>query len=71
MASKYAEIRTDYVDEDENIVYVDAWKSPDDNEEGTVIAKIHQNNSTVEYLDEDARTDPYAQEEIKAVLATL
>lgn len=71
MESKYSEIRINYTDEDENITYVDAWKSPNDNEDGIVIAKIHRNTKEVEYLDTDARYDPYAQEEIKAVLNEL
>lgn len=71
MKSKYGEIRTNYTDEDENITYVDAWKSANDNEDGIVIAKIHRNTKKVEYLDTEARYDPYAQDEIKAVLTDL
>lgn len=68
MSSKYAEIRTNYTDEDENLIFIDAWKTKDDNEFGTIIAKIHINTKTVEYLDDDARYDEYAQEEIEATL---
>ena len=39
--SKYAEIRNDYINEEENTVYIDAWITGDDNEEGTVIAKVN------------------------------
>ena len=66
--SKYTEIRCDFYNEEEEKYYVDAWKTDDDNEEGTVIAKIDLANKTVEYLDEDARTDEYAQEIIKEIL---
>lgn len=71
MNSKYAEIRTNYIDEENNVICIDAWKTIDGNEEGAVIAKIHINTKTVEYLDNDARYDAYAQEEIKVTLAAL
>ena len=66
--SKYTEIRCDFFNEEEEKYYVDAWQTEDDNEEGTVIAKIDLADKTVEYLDEDARTDEYAQEIIKEIL---
>lgn len=66
--SKYAEIRTNFTDTQQNITYVDAWFTPDDSEEGIVIAKIHLDTKEIEYVDTDAATDPYAQECIKAVL---
>lgn len=69
--SKYGEIRTDYEDEDSGIIYVDAWMTPDDNEAGTVIAKIYRNTKEVEYLDNAAKQDSYAQEEINEILKTL
>ena len=43
-------------------------KQDDDNEEGSVIAKIDLYTGTVEYLDADAKTDEYAQEEIREFL---
>ena len=59
--SKWREIRCDVFNEEEERYYVDAWKTGNDNEEGKVIAKIDLANGTVEYLDEDARTDEDAQ----------
>lgn len=59
--SKWAEIRCDFFNEEEKKYHVDAWKTSDDNEEGKVIAKVDLANDTVEYLDEDAKTDEYAQ----------
>ena len=59
--SKWREIRCDFFNEEEEKYYVDAWKTGNDNEEGKVIAKIDLANGTVEYLDEDARTDEDAQ----------
>lgn len=67
--SKYGEIRNDYYcDIDETNVYIDAWFTADDNEEGVVIAKINYKTKEIEYLDNDARTDEYAQEVIRETL---
>ena len=69
--SKWAEIRNDYYDDTERKVYIDAWRTDDDNEEGTVIAKINYKTKEVEYLDNDARTDAYAQEIINETLKQI
>ena len=66
--SKWSDIRCDFFDEEEEKYFVDAWRTDDDNEEGTVIAKLDLADGTVEYLDEDAKTDEYAQEVIKEML---
>ena len=66
--SKYSEVRSTYFDEEEELQYVDAWMTADDNEEGCVIAKINLANKSVEYLDPDAQYDDYAQEVIGEVL---
>ena len=66
--SKWAEIRCDFYDDEEEKWCVDAWLTDDGDEEGTVIAKIDVENKTVEYLDKDAKTDSYAQEIIKEML---
>lgn len=71
MFSKFAEIRSNYVDEDDDITYIDAWLTTNDNEEGTVIAKINNKTKEIEYLDPDARTDNYAQEIIQQVITEL
>lgn len=69
--SKWTEIRCEFYDEIEKKYSVDAWKSADDNEEGTVIAKIVPATKEIEYLDNDAKTDGYAQEVINSMMATL
>ena len=46
--SKWKEIRCDYYNIEEEKYFVDAWKTSNDNEEGTVIAKIDLANETVE-----------------------
>lgn len=66
--SKYAEVQSNYYDDEEERQYVDAWFSDDDNEEGVVIAKINFATGEVEYLDEDAKMDSYAQEVISEVI---
>ena len=52
--SKYREIRNNFVDEEDHKVYIDAWKTKNPNEEGSVIAKIDLATYEVEYLDERA-----------------
>ena len=70
--SKWAEIRNNYYDDIEHKVYIDAWKTEcNDDEEGTVIAKINYKTKKVEYLDNDARTDIYAQEIINETLKQI
>ena len=41
------------------------------NEEGSVIAKIDLTTYEVEYLDERAKRDPYAQEMIRETISDL
>lgn len=64
----WKEIRTAY--EEDGVLFVDAWKTEDDNEEGTVIAKIFREGSSarITYLDERAKDDTYAQEVINEVI---
>lgn len=66
----WSEIRCDYYDDIERKWCVDAWETPNDNEEGVTIAKI-DDNGNVEYLDPEAQYDEYAQEEINAKVAEL
>jgi hypothetical protein len=69
--SKWAEIRNDFVCEDSHKIYIDAWLTDDDNEEGTVIARIDMDTKNIEYFDNDARTDSYAQEIIRETIMEL
>lgn len=69
--SIYGEIRNDYFDDIENKWFIDAWKTDDDNEEGTVIAKIDHDTLDVTYIDPAAKTDVYAQEVITETIAHI
>ena len=69
--SKYAEIRNDFVCEDSRHIYIDAWLTDDDNEEGIVLARINMDTKRIEYFDEDAKTDRYAQEIINETLSQI
>ena len=62
----WGEIRSNF--ENEGIINIDAWLTEDENEEGNVIAKVNTKTLEVEYLDDRARTDNYAQEMINEVL---
>lgn len=62
--SKYAEIRSDFVNKEENALYIDAWKTNNPNEEGKILAKIDLDSKEVTYLDKGAKTD----DEVKSVI---
>ena len=64
--SKWAEIRNNYCDDE--YVYIDAWETDDDNEEGKVIALINIKTKEVGYIANSARSDDYAQEIINEAL---
>lgn len=66
--SKWSEIICDFFDEIENKTYIIGWFTMDDDEDGEIIAKINIGTKHVEYLDEDAEFDEYAQKVIKEVL---
>ena len=66
MENIWGEIRNEF--EDNDIVHIDAWLTADDNEEGTVIAKVNVRTKEVEYIDDRAKTDSLAQEMIKEYL---
>jgi hypothetical protein len=69
MENIWSEIRSGF--EDEGVLYIDAWVSPDDNEEGKVIATINLETGRVSYRDDRAKTDAYAQEVISLALQTI
>ena len=69
--SKWAEIRNDFVCEDSHKIYIDAWLTEDDSEEGIVIARIDMNTKNIEYFDDDAKTDDYAQEVVNETLSEI
>ncbi len=66
--SKWKDIRCDFFDENEEKYTMEAWKTNSDNEKGIVIAKLDLADGTVEYIDEAAKTDEYAQTVIKEML---
>jgi hypothetical protein len=67
----WSEIKSDYVDEETNETYIDAWVSPDDDEDGRTIAVINNETGRVTYRDERAETDVKAQEIINEVINGL
>jgi len=62
-------INYDYIDDD--FIYLDAWETEEDSEDGEVIAKVNIASSEVKYLDQRAKTDEYAQEAIKDILINI
>lgn len=66
--SRWKEIRCDFFNEEEEKYHVDAWKTNSSSEEGETIAKIDLGDNTVEYINENARNDEYAQAVISEML---
>ena len=66
----YAEVRCDYLD-DQNYWCVDAWETSDGDEDGRVIAVIHNPDGDVYYKEVEAMISPMAQEVIKAKIDEL
>jgi hypothetical protein len=69
--SKWKEIRCTFFNAMEEKYMVDAWETDNDNEKGTRIAKIDFADGTVEYIDEDAKTDEYAQKVLKEMSVSI
>ncbi len=67
----WREIRRNFYNEEEGKVYIDAWETDRDGEEGKVIAKIDVKTKNIEYLNQGAMTDAYAQEIIKQVMEDI
>jgi ribosomal protein S11 len=60
------DINSDYTN-DENITHIDGYESSDVDAEGFVIALV-KSNGDIEYKDDRAKTDKYAQEVINEVV---
>ena len=70
MKNIWQEIRTNYTEPETNITKVDAYLTGDDNENGNVIATI-DDKGVATYIDERAKSDKYAQEEIQAAIQKI
>lgn len=65
MKEYYSEVMC-YYNNEEGFWCVDAYRTGDDDEEGKVIAYIHETTGDVAYADPDARFSPMAKEVIDA-----
>ena len=65
--SPWKEIRNDYTEGHTGRTHIDAWTSPNDDDDGATIATIDLDGN-VEYRDERAKTDKGAQEAIQEIL---
>lgn len=68
--TKYAEVRHDHTD-DENLTYIDTWKTGDDEEGGTVVAVVCRDTGKVIFTDNGERVNPQVIEAISEVLKEL
>lgn len=71
MKECYADVQCDNVNVNERFLYVDAWRTMDQNEEGKLIAAIHQETGDVFYVEPVARYSPLAQRVIMAKVAEI
>ena len=69
--SIWAEVKNDYCCKAEKKVYIAAWKTFSVTEESKIIAIVNCITKKVEYLDDRAKTDIYAQEVIKDTLEKI
>lgn len=63
----YSEVRCDCLN-DENFWSIDAWRTSDDNEEGKVVAVIHDKSGDVYYIEPEARFSPRVKEVIDSMV---
>lgn len=66
MESKFAEIRTDFADEN-GVIHLDGYKTDDDNEEGTGIGYFIKGE--VYWRDPEFQFDPYVKEVVEELKA--
>lgn len=69
MESKWHNVVSDHVADDE--IFIDAWLTGSQSEEGKVIAVINKTTKEVTYRDEWAKSDLQAQEVINNILNSL
>jgi len=65
-----AELKTDFID-DEDIQYLDAYFTEDDNEEGKTVAVVDRYSGKAIFFDNAYRTDKLVQEAIKEIQADI
>lgn len=69
---KYGEIRSNYINEEENKIYIDGWRTKTKgDEEGEVIAKINLETSEVEWIKENRKNNEEVQSAINDVLLDI
>ena len=71
MKSRFKEVRCTFFDEENNLWYVDAWKTMKDSEEGKVVATINEKTFEVKYMHKNYKDDEYVIEVVKDVLKEL
>ena len=67
---KIAEIRTDYIDE-QNLQYIDVWETDNDNEEGKTVAVVDLDTSKVIFFDNGYRLNKRIKEAINNILSDI
>lgn len=65
----YTEVRSNFMDNNE--IYIDAWKTDDDNEEGSTVARIDTEYGHLIWVNPQARFSRQVQEVVDEVLAEV
>jgi len=65
------EVRNEFIDEDQNLNYIDGYITSDDNEEGFTVAVVDRDTKKVIWFRNEYRTDPLALESINEILEEI
>ena len=71
LANQFCEVRWDYFDDLDGVWCIDAWKTPDDDEGGFVVAKINPDTFEVTYTDRDYAKDKLVKEAVACKLKEI
>lgn len=71
LANQFCEVRWDYFDDLDGVWCIDAWKTPDDDEGGFVVAKINPDTLEVTYNDREYAKDKLVKEAVASKLKEI
>ena len=69
--TQFTEIRCTFFEEETGLYYLDAWRTEDGDEEGTVVATINSKTFEVKYTQEEYKNDDYVLSAVKEKLQEI
>lgn len=69
--TRFTEIRSTFFNEETGLWYLDAWRTMNDNEEGTVVATINPQTFEVNYMQDEYKNDEYVLSVVKEKLQEI